>query len=554
MYHDVFANFDASGVATTRAAALAAASPDAVVAKLVDEVAKPVDADAGAGPVTDAAVADTVHPMGAVDPRDIAFQVLDAEARDDGERKFVAGVRKLSFDGTPVPWTVRGPSLQAAIAMTGAEPADDDARDRFAALLSRATHLLTPALGRGSNRRMRRGGAETFIGKVRTKLDELPFGSPIPRWGESQRVSWPGMAVMLGLPLPTLLRSVQARWEVQDRLGDGRLVLGQPFRQAGSWRADVKPARDRLIAVIDGHAAPGRTRPVAVAGVGRGRILMDPLLDEAEVTDQRIRDALWSDAHVRSTLARMIAVVGTRRLGEKAPLVRPLLTFADLMAAGVRSAEAAFRERNDDAGDKAVTKAGQDEAAFLRRVMRVNGWNGDDDVESALLGKDGPDAIARGCTQNLRSDRNYLAAMDRWKAVAISMVAARKEGVTFAERVDRGIRKLGMSSRSFSFRHDIPYDSLLRWQHGKGMPTSHQLHYVYRMEKAFGEARGELVALLGVVRGGRNDTPRKTVRLADGRTVELKRYLRSCRRMRSTGARRGWPKPWARRTGATTAP
>lgn len=523
MYHDNFAKFDKSAIAGARALALAGADKNAVAAKTIDEVVDKAASEQQADRV-DETVAP--HPMAKVDPREIAFQVLNADAGDENERAFIAGMKRLSFANTPIPWSVRGPSLAAVIAFVGVEPSDEYARDRFAILLGRAIHLLTPAEGRGSNRRARRSGAATFIGKVRMKLDELPFGTPIPRWSRSERVSKIGLAEMLDLPrgkFCACTRNVDE--EVHSRLKDGRLRLGAPYIEGAAWRKALRPARERLIAVIQDRAAEGRRRPIEIAPLSRRKVLLDPLLDEAGVRDEKIRDALWSDQKVRAVLARVTAIVGTTTAGS-VPQEEAVLTFDELLPAGATAAEERFRSRNPEASQKAAEKAGKDELSYLRRAMRLNGWEGATDVAASLLGPDSKPAIDKGLSQNVRSDRTYLASIAGWQSMAQNMITVRSGGQSFSERLRAGLRRLMMSSKSFCDRYDIPYDGYRRWMANIGLPTSHQLHYVYRIEKAFGAPRGELVGLLGVVRVGRNNTGRKTIVLSDGRTVELKKYLR----------------------------
>ena len=541
MFHDAFAKFENSSLAEARALALITESSDKVVSKLFDDGAHEAGEVAGPAPVGDVVVgtdnatldavmstvtsAADVHEVAKAYPHHVAFQVLFDSAQDDGERSFVDGLKRLSMENTPMPWTERGPSLRAAIAFTGVEPANDDAERRFASILSRATHLLTPAEGRGSSRRPRRGHAETFIGKVRLKLDELPHGTRIPRWLSSKRVSWPGLSMVLGLPLATLTRCIQARTEVQQRLDDGRLVLGETFRESFAWRKTLKPALDRLLAVIDGHSEGPDRRPIAIEGLGRGKVLLDPLLDAAGVRDERVREALKCNQKVRSRLARVTKIVGTRRAHEEIKADKSLLTFNELRVFGVRDAEEAFRERNPEKDEDAVIKAGVNECTFLNRVMRLNNWDGDADVCSTLLGNDAREAVAKGCGGNVRSDRTYLAAVDRWTAIARAAIAVKSEDMTFGDRLASGIRNKMLSVKAFAEQYELPYGTLLRWIRGYGMPTSHQLHFVYRIEKAFGVPKEQLVEMLGVVRGGRNNTQRKTVKLTDGRTVNLKRYL-----------------------------
>ena len=529
--HDTFASY-AGAFSHTRTAAMASASNDAVTARLVAELAEPATsaepadaADAMGGEGVTVSVTTVANPMAAIDPRDLAFQILRASAEDDAGRAFVDGVKRLSDARTPVPWSVRGPGLQSVMRFIGVEAANDEEEARFASLLNRATHLLTPAEGAGSTRRKRRGAAETYIGRIRIKLDDLPLGTPIPRWLKSERASWPGLSVMLNEPLSKLQRRIEARREVKSRLEDGRLVLGQPYMEGKAWRDAVRPARERLMAVIASHANGPERRPIDVEPLGVPKVLIEPMLDKADVTEPRIREALMCDLKVRRELARVTAIVGTRRAGEAAPVQKPLLVFEDLVPAGMKEAEEAFRVRRPDADDAAVVKAGVDERSFINRAMRVNGWTGQSDVFRTLLADDAEAAIKKGCTQVPRSDANYLGSMERWSKIAVAMIASRKLGMTFGERVTIGIRRMLMSAKAFADRYELPYDTLLKWQRGLGMPTSHQIHLVHRIEKAFGEPKGELVEMLGVVRGGRNNTQRKTIRLDDGRTVQLKRYL-----------------------------
>jgi hypothetical protein len=67
-------------------------------------------------------------------------------------------------------------------------------------------------------------------------------------------------------------------------------------------------------------------------------------------------------------------------------------------------------------------------------------------------------------------------------------------------------------------------------------PTFMQAHIVHSAERELGFAPDELLGMLGELRTGRNRTGRTTIVISDGRTVELKRYLRYL----PTGAV-GWP-------------
>lgn len=366
----------------------------------------------------------------------------------------------------------------------------------------------------------------TFIGRVCLKLDALPVGTAIPRWLTSERVSWPALAILLQLPLAELTRCIAARYEVQARLADGRLVLGQPYDGGSVRRKKLALARKRVIAHLDRRAAEKPPRPVAIEALGKGAVLMDPILDEAGIVDPEAREAMKCDQKVRGALARLVAVVGVQCVFVESADEAAALTFDDLVAAGAVEAEEAFRRRNPGADDAAAVKAGKDEGSFLRRAMRVNEWTGTDDVKGRLTGDGAEASIARGCSGNVRSDRTYLAAMGRWTSIASTLIASRGSDETFDRRVTAYIRKLGLSVKAYCEREDMPYDTVLRWMRGTAQPTSHQLHLVHRMERDFGLPRGDLVGMLGIVRGGRNNSKRKTIRLTDGRMVKLGRYLR----------------------------
>lgn len=519
MYLDTQSELVGMPVDQTTAAALASSSLDALSAKLVDaEVENGSNADEG----SDGEAVAVAHPLGTVDQLALAFQILRANAQDDLEQSFVDGLKDLSQRQTPLPWTARGPSLQSAIRFTGVEPTNEDQELRFASLLGLAAHLLTPAVAHRPRRTIQRSNPDAFISRVRLALDVLPHGTLIPsRWGS--RISWIGLARMLGLSQAELKRNAQATKEISNRLEDGRLVLGPVFRESEKVAKEVAASRRRLITIFEKRVAAGQ--PFEVEAHGRHKILIGPLLDEAGIDVSAMRDRLTADALVRKALTDAIASVGTCYPGQAAGNDKPLLTFDDLQKAGVEEAEEAFCSRNPEASEDAIRKASSTELSFLNRAMRANGWDLQGDVTTTLLGEDAAASIAKGCNGNTRGDKNYRTALDRWSKTATKLLAARKLGVTFHQRLSAGIDELGYSKRAFSARVDMPYDMLMRWCRNNKTPTSHQLHYVHRIERLFGLPKGELVGMLGVVRGGRNNTARKTIKLDDGRVVKLSKYL-----------------------------
>lgn len=517
----------------SRTASLSTASTEAITSATVDSDyrASARDGSPSESPIAAGDRAEpadrTGHPVGFIEDAALTFEILRAEARDESERAFVDGLVRLRRDGTPIRFSAKGPSMEAVVGHVGVAPADEAAAERFASILAKVAHLLVPAGGRGSGREARRGRADTFLGTVKMKLDDLPHGTRVPRWLNSDsRASTPGIAKMLGLPLAAYTRSPQARAEVTARLADGRLVLGEPYRESAGWLKQLRTARAKVIASLDRRAHEVPVRPVLIDALGRRAVLMDPILDEAGIVDAREREAMKCDQKVRTRLARLTAVVGARCAAIEVGEDRPILTFDELMEKGAADAAEAFRNRNPAATDAAAEKAGKDEGSFLRRAMKVNGWSGTQDVRGRLSGDGAAAAIDLGRSGNVRSDRNYVASMDRWTKIAAAVSAARSSDETFGERVGAGIRRLGLSAKDYCASRDMPYDAVARWRRGEAIPNASQLNFVHVMEADFGLARGELVDMLGIVRPGRNRSKRVTIRLEDGRTVKLAKYLR----------------------------
>ncbi|USI73938.1 hypothetical protein [Sphingomonas morindae] len=463
--------------------------------------------------------------VGSEHPLALSFEAALENAPGQIERIFIQDLQDLAKERIAINWGHYGPCFRSVLDLIGMDAELAQAHPQLQMLLIRLSHHLhrAPALY-GRKQAPKNAKTTSFIAIVRAKLDALPHGTLIPAFGQNgTRVSWAGLSELLGLPLVELSRHVQAKREVLDRVADGRLRLGKRFVDTSTRGVARRKDRARLIKVIEGYGAKGV--PIPMQGLARRMFDFDRLLDEAGIKNARMRDAFKRDQNVRKVLRQVSAKIGSEHPADRK---LPVITFSELVERGRQVATARYRETHptgEPNGPKEIAYV-RNEISPLKRTMEVNGWTEATNAEEVLLGARAEVSIAKAAEGLEGGARFFHASVQRWRSLLASMADFASSQLNFAARLGAGIKRKDVSIREFAKQCGVPYDAMLRWVNDRALPSFLEVHHVHRIEDRLGYKRGLLVELLGPLRTGRNTTSRKTIKMGDGRIVELRKYIR----------------------------
>lgn len=441
------------------------------------------------------------------------------------ERQFIAELGAMSANAVPTPWGLFGPCFHSVVAYLDLDVDAAAASPNLPILLQRLGHLLTPAAEISGAPIRSRLSELTLIGTVRRKIAALPRGTAIPRFGKGKGVSWAGLAIMFGLSRNLMCAHSQVKAEVQKALKSGHLALGLPYVDKSVYTSAHKKACEKFIALLRARMVEPEPRPIEIDGLTRRRYAKELLFEEAGIVGDALRESVWRDLKVKAQFRKALELLGKMHVRDCRPK-DVALSFAQLQELGRMAAADAYRQRNDSGSDDGAKRAAENEASFLSRAMKVNAWSFGDDVVERLLGPNGAAAIDKGCTGSIGGDKNYREAMTRFTSLATGLIDRQRDTLTFGERFMAGLVRKRLAFAEAARRFGTSTDNIRRWASDEQSPTFMQAHIVHRAERELGFAPDELLGMLGELRIGRNRTGRKAIDLSDGRTVELKRYLR----------------------------
>lgn len=361
---------------------------------------------------------------------------------------------------------------------------------------------------------------------ARAGMDEMErLHIPIARQAQAEKARYPSgdaFADHMGWPRSVVRRSGPIRMELNLRVSDGRLTLGEPFFDPGApTRAQKRVAYVALKKVLKERLRTGR--PIPARSERSDKIDLDALLDEAELFDPRLREDMKNHQMFRRDLSQVIRKVRLKpvHLSRIDPRV---VEYGRLEKEGEPLLRQIYRADTPraEAGSAAEDGWVANQLSFLNRFRKVNGRTPADDAAPDLQGEDHEELRDAGHTASVKGNIAYGQSLDRWKRIVDTLVRSISFPASFAGALDAAMVASGLDAPTLARRIGCKKALIHAWRQGVSLPTFQNLHLAAALERELGLTSGTLGERLPTIRSSRTIYGgRKEVTLADGTVVQL---------------------------------